>query len=145
MERSDVNCGLIRGGIMVYPRFKSNGMLHKEIDSKGVNAAPKEQRMFSRFRVNFPVRFRNLNVGRRGEGRCVDIGAGGVSIDMNQELEPKTPLEMWLDIADGFEPINLKGRVVWSKKTEPENSRTGIVFDCPRLIAFSRVLKMLRK
>jgi hypothetical protein len=106
---------------------------------------PKEQRMFSRFRVNFPARFRNLIVGKRGEGRCTDIGAGGVGIESAEELEAKTPVEIKIDVADGFEPIDLKGRVVWSKKTSSENCRTGIVFDCPRLIAFSRVLKMLRK
>lgn len=126
----------------LYPRFKSEGQ--KDADSKKVSA-PHEQRMFSRFRVNFPVRFRNLNVGRRGEGVCTDIGAGGVSIEMNQALDPRTPLEMWLEIADGFEPINLKGRVIWSHKYATESNKTGVVFDCPRLIAFSRVLKLLRR
>ena len=124
---------------MVHPRFKSSGMPRKNTSSKS------EQRMFSRFRVNFPARFRNLNVGKRGEGRCKDIGAGGVGIETNHELKPRTPLEVWIDIADGFDPINLKGRVVWSTKSSTENCRTGVVFDCPRLIAFSRVLKLLRK
>ncbi|MFC1646359.1 PilZ domain-containing protein [Candidatus Omnitrophota bacterium] len=128
---------------MVFPRFKSNET-PREDNSKGTKAS-KEHRMFSRFRVNFPARFRNLNVGRRGEGVCDDIGAGGVRIKTNQAIEPRTPLEVWIDIADGFDPVNLKGRVVWSKKTDPENCRTGVVFDCPRLIAFSRVLKTLRR
>ncbi len=128
---------------MVYPRFKSNGTT-SENSSKSTKTS-KEHRMFSRFRVNFPTRFRNLNVGRRGEGVCADIGAGGVGIESKTEIQPKTPLEVWIDIADGFDPINLKGRVVWSEKINSENCRTGVVFDCPRLIAFSRVLKMLRK
>ena len=127
---------------MVYPRFKSNGTPNED-NSKSTKA--KEQRMFSRFRVNFPARFRNLNVGRRGEGVCTDIGAGGVSIESSNIIDLKTPLEVWIDIADGYDPVNLKGRVVWSKKVDAENCRTGVVFDCPRLIAFSRVLKMLRK
>lgn len=127
----------------LYPNFKSNEQ-KKDADAKRVST-PAEQRMFSRFRVQFPVRYRNLNIGRRGEGVCTDIGAGGVSIEMNQNFEPRTPLEMWLDIADGFEPINLKGRVVWSRRYGSESNKTGVVFDCPRLIAFSRVLKMLRK
>ncbi|MFC1754270.1 PilZ domain-containing protein [Thermoproteota archaeon] len=129
---------------MSYPRFKSSGMPREGNETKGTSNS-KEHRMFSRFRVNFPVRFRNLNIGRRGEGQCTDIGAGGVSIDMHQDFDPHTPLDIWLDIADGFDPINLKGRVVWSKKTDPESNRAGVVFDCPRLIAFSRVLKLLRK
>lgn len=129
---------------MEYPHFKSNGMPRENNGSNGTKAA-NEQRMFSRFRVNFPARFRNLNVGKRGEGVCKDIGAGGVSIETAQALEPRAPLEMWLDVADGFDPINLKGRVVWSKMAGAENCRTGVVFDCPRLIAFSRVLRMLRR
>lgn len=128
---------------MVYPRFKSKE-IPGEDNSKSTKAS-KELRMFSRFRVNFPARFRNLNVGRRGEGICADIGAGGVSLESAQEIQPRTPIEVWIDIADGFDPINLKGRVVWSKRIDSENCRTGVVFDCPRLIAFSRVLKMLRK
>lgn len=130
---------------MTYPQFKNNGMPRGNSDSKKTETASKELRMFSRFRVNFPTRFRNLNLGKRGEGRCTDIGAGGVGIETVQELEPKTPLEIWIDVADGFEPINLKGRVVWSKEESSQSRKTGIVFDCPRLIAFSRVLKMLRK
>ncbi len=129
---------------MFSPRFKSKEVPREENESKKT-ATPTEQRMFSRFRVNFPTRFRNLNLGKRGEGKCLDIGAGGVGIESAQVLEPRTPLEMWIDVADGFEPINLKGRVVWSRKAESENYKTGVVFDCPRLIAFSRVLKMLRK
>jgi len=128
---------------MLYPRFKSDET-PSEDDAKDAKT-PKEHRMFSRFRVNFPARFRNLNVGRRGEGTCADIGAGGVSIETDQKIEPRTPLEVWIDIADGFNPVNLKGRVVWSKEISSENCRTGVVFDCPRLIAFSRVLKSLRK
>ena len=129
---------------MFNPRFKSNEMPRENTDSKKSNTA-KEHRMFSRFRVNFPTRFRNLNLGKRGEGSCIDIGAGGVGIESAQELKTRTPLDLWIDVADGFDPINLKGRVVWSQKISSENCRTGIVFDCPRLIAFSRVLKMLRK
>ena len=128
---------------MTNPRFKSNEVPKEDNSNNTVKS--KEARMFSRFRVNFPTRFRNLNVGRRGEGRCIDIGAGGVGIESVQAIEPKTPLEMWIDVADGFDPINLKGRAVWSEKTNSENCRTGVVFDCPRLIAFSRVLKMLRR
>jgi hypothetical protein len=128
---------------MVYPRFKSNETPGEDNSKSTKN--PEEHRMFSRFRVNFPARFRNLNVGRRGEGICADIGAGGVSIESSQAIEPRTPLEVWIDIADGYDPINLKGRVVWSKRLDAENCRTGVVFDCPRLIAFSRVLKMLRR
>ncbi|MFC1708590.1 PilZ domain-containing protein [Candidatus Omnitrophota bacterium] len=128
---------------MTYPRFKSKETPGED-NSKSTNDS-KEHRMFSRFRVNFPTRFRNLNMGRRGEGLCADIGAGGVNIESNQVIDLKTPLEVWIDIADGYDPINLKGRVVWSQKTGTENCRTGVVFDCPRLIAFSRVLKTLRK
>ena len=129
---------------MFNPCFKSNDMPRKNNSFKEDNKS-KEQRMFSRFRVNFPTRFRNLNVGRRGEGQCTDIGAGGVGIETQQEVENRTPVEIWIDVADGYDPINLKGRVVWSKRSSTENGRIGIVFDCPRLIAFSRVLKMLRK
>jgi len=129
---------------MFNPRFKSNDT-PKEKENPSIGKAPKEHRMFSRFRVNFPTRYRNLIVGRRGLGRCLDVGAGGVRVETNQMLDPKTPLEMWIDVNDGYDPINLKGRVVWSDKIESENFRSGIVFDCPRLIAFSRVLKMIRR
>ena len=128
---------------MINPRFKSNGTPRE--DNTEVTKTSREQRMFSRFRVNFSARFRNLNVGRRRFSTCADIGAGGVSMNTNEELELKTPLEVWIDIADGFDPVNLKGRVAWSKKIDSENCRTGVVFDCPRLIAFSRVMKTLRK
>ena len=126
---------------MNYARFKSSDIP----ESSSKEKSPEELRMFSRFRVNFPTRFRNLNLGKRGEGQCTDIGAGGIGIETSAEVGMKTPVEMWIDVSDGFDPINLKGGVVWSKKLSAENCRLGIVFDCPRLIAFSRVLKMLRR
>ncbi|MDD5020004.1 MAG: PilZ domain-containing protein [Candidatus Omnitrophica bacterium] len=100
-----------------------------------------DKRTFCRFFVeDVSVRFKDLRVGAKGEGVCKDIGGGGAGFDCVREIRPKTPLEMWFDFPDGFEPMHLLGRVVWSKAQGPL-WRTGIAFDRQRLMSMARILK----
>jgi len=102
---------------------------------------PDDKRTFCRFLVKrVPVHFKDLKIGTRGEGACKDISGGGTCMDTVRELRLKTPLELWLDFPDGFEPMHLLGRVVWSKADGPL-WRTGVAFDRQRLMSMARILK----
>lgn len=104
-------------------------------------ASRNDKRVFCRFVVeDIPVRFKDLKVGERGNAICRDIGGGGAGIECNQELRVKTPLELWFDLADGFDPMHLLGKVSWLRSVGT-NWRVGVAFDRPRMMSLSRILQ----
>ncbi len=103
--------------------------------------AKDDKRVFCRFGLPaVPVRFKDLKIGEKGRGVCKDFGGGGAGIECAQEIKTRTPLEMWFDLPDGFEPMHLLGRVAWSRLSG-ENWRAGIAFDRQKLMDLARVLK----
>jgi hypothetical protein len=101
-----------------------------------------ERRVFCRFGLrDVPVRFKNLKAGERGQGSCNNISGSGAGLSYGRELRPRTPLEMWFDLPDGFEPMHALGRVAWSR-VEGEQWRLGVMFDRQRLISLARILKL---
>ncbi|MFA5038045.1 MAG: PilZ domain-containing protein [Candidatus Omnitrophota bacterium] len=113
---------------------------HLEIVPNGPGAGD-DRRTFCRFFVkDVPVRFKDLKFGAKGEGVCRDFGGGGAGMDSPVGMRLKTPLEMWFDFADGFEPMHLLGRVVWARG-EGASWKLGVSFDRQRLMSMSRILK----
>jgi len=107
----------------------------------GNPSSDNDNRIFCRFALHdMPVRFKDLKVGEKGSGVCKDISGGGISAEFGREVKPRTPLEMWVDLPDGFEPLHLLGKVVWSDLLV-SSCRVGIAFDRPRLMGLSRILK----
>ena len=101
-----------------------------------------DKRLFCRFALNdVPVRLKDLKIGEKGSAVCKDIGGGGASVECAQELKVRTPLEMWFDLADGFEPMHLLGKVVWTRLLNA-SWRVGVAFDKPRLMSLARILRL---
>ncbi len=104
-------------------------------------AAKEDGRVFCRFAMqDIPVRFKDLKIGERVNGVCKDISGGGAGVEVGRELRPRTPIEMWFDLPDGYEPMHLLGKVVWSSQLGTA-WRLGISFDRPRLMSMARILK----
>ena len=109
---------------------------------RGQTPGEEDRRLFCRFSLpRIPVMFKDLKVGDRGAAICQDIGGGGACFELDQEVKARTPLEMWFDLPDGFEPMHLLGKVAWAY---PEGGmwHAGISFDRQRLIEMSRVLRL---
>ena len=53
-----------------------------------------------------------------------------------------TIFEISLEIPDGFGPLKLLGRVVWSKEVDFLGYKTGVVILNPRFMSVSRILKL---
>lgn len=77
-----------------------------------------ERRMFSRIKINIPLKFLNLINDREGEAETVDISANGIGFITKEELTPSTPLRMWLILHNDHDPIHITGDVVWSNTLE---------------------------
>lgn len=102
-----------------------------------------DKRVFCRFALDdVPVRFKDLKVGEKAQGKCRDIGGGGAGIECGEEVRSRTPLEMWFELPDGFEPMHLLGKVAWSRMCG-SSWRIGVTFDRARLMSMARILKVL--
>jgi len=102
-----------------------------------------DKRIFERFFLKFPVRFLELNSNREGNGQTLDISAKGVSFTTDEQLIPRTPLEMWLKIPDQGEPLYTRGEVVWSNRVSPTEYRAGVNLEKADLMGLSRVLRAM--
>ncbi len=101
-----------------------------------------DNRLFCRFALDqVPVRFKDLRVGERGAGVCKDIGGGGAGLECSREVRVRTPLEMWFELADGFEPMHILGKVVWTRMSEG-SCKVGVAFDKPRFMSLARILRL---
>jgi len=101
-----------------------------------------DKRVFCRFGMDeIAVRCKDLKSGNRISGKCEDFSAGGIGFNSETEINTKTPLEMWIDFPDGFDPIHLLGKVVWARLAGKSRWHFGIAFDSPRLMSLARVMK----
>ena len=101
-----------------------------------------DRRIFQRFSVNLPMSFLDLNSGIECQACAQDVSAKGLGLVVNQEMEAKTPLEMWLKIPDSGEPLYLRGEVVWSKMQGANEYRAGVSLEKADLVGLSRVLRL---
>ncbi len=102
-----------------------------------------DRRIFGRFSAKIPLRFINLRENSEGEATTEDIGAKGIGFMAKEELKPRTPLEMWLQIPDKGEPLYTRGEVVWSKMVEPNRHRIGVSLERADLMGLSRVMRVI--
>ncbi len=105
--------------------------------------ATDDKRFFCRFVLkDLAISFKDLRLGDKFGGVCKNISAGGVGVDSNWNVRDKTPVEIWLDCQDGFEPFHVLGKIVWSVVSEDGVYHMGVIFDKPKLMSMSRILKL---
>lgn len=85
---------------------------------------------------------KNVNTGERFDAFVKDISGSGMGIATAREFRAGTIFEISLEIPDGFGPLKLLGRVVWSKEIDFLGHRTGVTILNPRFMSVSRILKL---
>lgn len=85
---------------------------------------------------------KNVNTGERFDAFVKDISGSGMGIATSREFGAGTIFEISLEIPDGFGPLKLLGRVVWSKELDFFGHRTGVTILNPRFMSVSRILKL---
>lgn len=101
-----------------------------------------DRRIFERFYAKIALRFLDLNSNREGKAQTVDISANGIGMVTSEELAPRTPLEIWLEIPDKAEPLYTRGEVAWVKQTQPDKYRVGVNLEGADLMGISRILRL---
>lgn len=100
-----------------------------------------DRRIFARLPVSLPLRFIDVGENKEGEAETQDISAKGIGLVTNEELSPRTPLEMWLQLPDRSEPLYTRGEVVWSRALEPNKYQVGVELEKADLMGMARVLR----
>ncbi|MDD5465796.1 MAG: PilZ domain-containing protein [Candidatus Omnitrophica bacterium] len=127
-------------------RYRSNGLkqepspaaarVEKEKGGEGMH----DHRIFERFRKEFSARFIGLD-GKEGQAQTFDVSAKGLGLSTTNELESKTPLEIWLDVPGSTDPLYTRGQVVWSRLAGVSGYRSGIELERADLMGVSRLLR----
>lgn len=113
----------------------------KDIDKEKGGEDMEDRRIFERIEKRLPLNFLNLNSGTEGQAQTRDLSAKGIRLVVDQQLEPKTPLEMWLKIPDKGEPLYLRGEVVWSRLQGANEYHSGINLEKADLMGISRIFR----
>ena len=103
----------------------------------------KDRRDFARFSVDLRVQFLDTMNNKKGEAQTKDISAKGIGIFTNENLTPKTEIEMWVEIPDKEEPLYIIGKVVWSIEVQDNKYRVGISLDRADLVSVSYILRSI--
>jgi len=129
-----------------FPRLLNN-QWWKDIKREGGEIMEEEKfqdrRIFDRFIAKFPVKFINLRENKESEASIDDVSAKGICITANEQLHPRTALEMWLEIPDKGEPLYTRGEVVWSRRVESDKFKVGVNLEKADLMGLSRVLRAI--
>jgi c-di-GMP-binding flagellar brake protein YcgR len=101
-----------------------------------------DRRVFERLPASLSLRFLDLISNKEGTAQTQDISAKGIGLRTNVELQPRTPLEIWLEIPDKGEPLYTRGEVVWSRPQEANTYRVGINLEEANLMGLARLLRI---
>jgi hypothetical protein len=101
----------------------------------------RDRRVFERFNVRLPVKFIDLRRKKEGTAYTRDICAKGLGLIASEEINPYTPIEVWLEVPDKGQPLYTRGEVVWSSPAAAGTWRMGINLDRADLMGVSRVLR----
>ena len=85
---------------------------------------------------------KNVNTGERFSAFVKDLSGSGMGLATSESFSAGTIFEISLEIPDGFGPLKLLGRVVWSKEVDFFGYKTGVVILNPRFMSVSRILKL---
>ncbi len=85
---------------------------------------------------------KNVNTGDRFNAVVKDLSGSGMGLATPRVCSAGTIFEISLEIPDGFGPLKLLGRVVWSREMDYTGARTGVVILNPRFMSVARILKL---
>jgi len=100
-----------------------------------------DKRIFQRIPLKIAMRFLNTITNKWNLVHTEDISAGGIGLVSDREVEPRTPLEMWLPIPNRGESYYTKGEVAWSRQVEPDKYRVGVRLNQIDLMGMSTFIR----
>ncbi|MCK5581009.1 MAG: PilZ domain-containing protein [Candidatus Omnitrophica bacterium] len=102
-----------------------------------------DQRMFERFFARFPVKFKHARTDFGEDVFLRDASAQGIKLTSKERLFIHDSISVLVKLPDGFAPMELNGRVVWSRPKDPTMWDIGVEFHKVRLMGMERMFKLV--
>ncbi len=100
-----------------------------------------ERRLFERFSTRFPARFKDFRNDYGIEVFLQDASASGIRITTKDRMFLDDPVSIEVQVPDGGSPLELSGRVAWSKPVSANMWDVGLNFPKINLLKMSRLMK----
>ncbi|MBM3243825.1 MAG: PilZ domain-containing protein [Candidatus Omnitrophica bacterium] len=102
-----------------------------------------EKRGSVRFLISIPLKYAKVGIQQFTSAVTKDISAEGLGLITAQELPSHAEISVCLAMPDNGEEIPLDAEVLWSKKDESGNYRSGLKIKQRRLKPIPLVLRTL--
>lgn len=103
----------------------------------------RENRLFERFPSRFPVKFKYSQNDYGSNVFLRDASAQGVKIATREKLFLHDSVSLQVEVPGAREPLELNGRVVWTKTQSPNLWDAGIEFHKINLMKIHRLFQFV--
>ena len=108
-----------------------------------MNSLTRDTRVFERFTARFPVKFKHANDDFGTDVFLRDASAEGARFTTKQRMFINDCVSLLVQLPDGFSPLALSGRIVWTKLLPPALWEVGLRFHNIKLMEMRRIYGML--
>ena len=98
-----------------------------------------EKRIFERFSARFPARYKDSRNSFGTDLFLRDASAQGAKISTKERLYLNDNISLEVELSDGNPPMQIKGQVVWAKKSNSKMWDAGLKFHNISLMNMSRL------
>ncbi|MBI5183263.1 MAG: diguanylate cyclase [Nitrospinae bacterium] len=105
-----------------------------------------ERRLYFRVDLVFDIRYK-IRYAFKGMHTAIirNISAQGAGLETNNDIPLRTHIRLYIDLDKKDEPIELVGKVVWSKKIPPSKYNIGLEFIQPDQVIKSKIIKFVEE
>ncbi|HOW35278.1 MAG TPA: PilZ domain-containing protein [Candidatus Omnitrophota bacterium] len=100
-----------------------------------------DRRVFDRFMARFPVKFKDERADFGTNVFLRDVSATGAKVSTKERFLLNDKIDLLVELPDGHEPLNLSGRVAWSRPANPQTWDVGMKFDKVDFMDTQRIFK----
>ncbi len=99
----------------------------------------KDSRVFERFSARYPVRFKHTKDDFGTDVFLRDASAEGARFTTKQRIFINDCVSLLVQLPDGFSPLILSGRIVWTKPLASSLWEFGLRFHNVKLMEMQRI------
>lgn len=100
-----------------------------------------DNRVFERFSARFPTKYEYSSKDYGTNVFLRDASAQGVRIASQEKLFKNDHVTLLVQLPDGFDPLALRGQVVWTEEKSSQLWEAGIRFHKVNLMEIQRLFK----
>jgi len=107
------------------------------------NQTSADRRLFQRFSARYPAKFEDSREDFGDKIYLRDASAQGVRLRTKERLFINDSVTIEVTLPDGYQPMHIRGQVIWSKSDEPNFWDVGLNLHDTKLMRMSRLFKFV--